>query len=258
MTRPRLRVALGLAVLVAAADGFLVWGRGLATPVGAERATALLTAPATPAAGGPRPPAGVYRYRTSGGERIDRFGVARRYPTETVRVITWRGGCRWRETVPIFDQHVETYDFCARDGDARDLAFATRLTFFLVPGVQRFACAPLGARLLAGARPGAARRWRCVEGGSVSENTTTYLGTETVHTAVGRAAARHLRLVAALSGRSSGGAVRDLWLDRDGLVLREERRVSLRVRSGFVGLLAYDERASFVLAGRPAARPGNR
>ena len=62
---------------------------------------------------------------------------------------------------------------------------------------------------------------------------------------------RHLRLVTALSGRSSGGAVRDLWLDASGLVVREQREVSLQVRSGFVGRLTYEERASFLLSARP-------
>jgi hypothetical protein len=37
-------------------------------------------------------------------------------------VISWRGGCRWRETVPIFTEHVETYDFCASGADADDFA----------------------------------------------------------------------------------------------------------------------------------------
>ena len=37
----------------------------------------------------------------------------------------------------------------------------------------------------------------------------------------------------------------------DGLVVKEEREVSLKVRSGVVGLLTYDERASFLLTGRP-------
>jgi hypothetical protein len=152
-----LRVAVALAVVVAGADGFLLWARGLATPVGPERAAAsYLAGEGGPAGGtvpGPRPPAGVYRYRTSGYERIDRFGVERAYPAETVRVVTWRGGCRWRETVPIFTQHVETYDFCAGGADAEDFASSTSLTYFLVPGVQRFACAPVGRRLLAGQRP---------------------------------------------------------------------------------------------------------
>jgi hypothetical protein len=235
-----LRVALALAVVVAGAAGFLLWARGLATPVGPEQAAASFLAPAAPAAGlsGPRPPAGVYRYRTSGHERIDRFGVDRAYPAETVRVVSWRGGCRWRETVPIFAQHVETYDFCATGRDAEDFASSTRLTYFLVPGSQRFACAPVGRRLLSGRPPGAARSWRCV-------------GPETVQTGTGPVATRHLRLITALSGQSSGGAVRDLWLDRDGLVVREERQVELRVRSGFVGLLTYRERASFLLSGRP-------
>jgi hypothetical protein len=248
-----LRVALALAVVVAGANGFLLWARGLATPVAPEGAAASYLAGPAPAGDlpGPRPPAGVYRYRTTGYERIDRFGVERAYPAETVRVITWRGGCRWRETVPVFTQHVETYDFCATGGDAEDFAYSTSLTYFLVPGVQRFACAPTGRRLLSGRRPGAARSWRCVEGTSVSVNTTVFVGRETVRTDAGPVATRHLRLLTALSGQSTGGAVRDLWLDADGLVIKEERQVGLRVRSGFVGLLTYEERASFLLTGRP-------
>jgi hypothetical protein len=253
-----LKAAVGVALLLAAADGFLLWGRGLATPVGPRPAAGrYLAGPDAPVTPGVRPPAGVYRYRTSGAERVDRFGVVRAYPAETVRVVSWRGGCRWRETVPLLAEHVETYDFCSQGGDARDLAFSTRLRFFLVPGVQQFACAPLGRRRLAGARPGAALRWRCQEGGSVAWNTTTYLGSETVATGLGPARARHLRLVLALSGRSTGAAVRDLWLDRDGLVLKEQRQVALRVRAPFVGVLGYQERASFVLDGRPAAQGGN-
>jgi hypothetical protein len=193
----------------------------------------------------------VYRYRTSGHERVDRFGVDRAYPAETVRVISWRGGCRWRETVPIFAQHVETYDFCATGADAEDFASSTSLTYFLVPGVQRFACAPVGRRLLTGRPPGSARSWRCVQGSSVSANTTLFLGPETVQTPAGPVPTRHLRLLTALSGRSSGGAVRDLWLDPDGLVVKEERQVELRVHAPFVGLLTYRERASFLLSGRP-------
>jgi hypothetical protein len=259
-TRPRgrpparrlLRAAVAVGLLVAAADAFLLWGRGLATPVGPERAAAsFLGAQPGGQLPGPRPPAGVYRYRTSGYERIDRFGVDRAYPAETTRVISWRGGCRWRETVPIFTQHVEAYDFCAGGDDADDFAYSTSLTYFLVPGTQRFACAPVGRRLLTGRRPGGSRSWRCVEGASVSVNTTVYLGRETVRTDAGPVATRHVRLVAALSGRSSGGAVRDLWLDPDGLVVKEERQVSLKVGSAFVGLLTYDERASFLLSGRP-------
>ena len=248
-----LRVALALAVVVAGANGFLLWARGLATPVGPERAAAGYLAAPPPSGDlpGPRPPAGVYRYRTSGYERIDRYGVERRYPAETVRVVTWRGGCRWRETVPVFTQHVETYDFCAAGADAEDFASATSLTYFLVPGVQRFACAPTGRRLLTGARPGASRSWRCVQGTSASVNTTVFVGRETVSTPAGPVPTRHLRLLTALSGQSEGGAVRDLWLDADGLVVKETREVSLKVRSGFVGLLAYDERASFLLTGRP-------
>jgi hypothetical protein len=250
----RLRAALLVALVVAGADGFLLWARGLATPVGPEQAAARFVAAGPAPAGaaaGPRPAPGVYRYRTTGYERIDRYGVERPYPAETVRVISWRGGCRWRETVAVFTEHVETYDFCADGRDADEFATSTSLTYFLVPGVQRFACAPVGRRLLSGRRPGATRTWRCVEGASTAVTTTVYVGPETVRTGAGPVAARHLRLLTALTGRSAGGALRDLWLDADGLVVKEERQVSLEVRSGFVGRLRYREEASFLLDARP-------
>ena len=91
-----------------------------------------------------------------------------------------------------------------------------------------------------------------VQGTSVSANTTIYVGPDTVQTATGPVATRHLRLITALSGQSSGGAVRELWLDPDGLVVKEQRQVNLRVRSGFVGLLTYQEQATFLLTGRPS------
>ncbi len=176
-----LRALLAVAVLVAAGDGFLLWGRTVLDPVDAASARARFLVPAaSPAGQGPRPPAGLYRYRTSGRETVDRFAVERAYPHETVRVVSDLGGCRWRETVPLFDQHTETYDFCSGGGDAREVAYATRLVYFFVPGVQRFACDPPGRRLLTGARPGTVLRWRCTAGGSSSDNTTTFVGVETV------------------------------------------------------------------------------
>jgi len=250
------RALLAVAALVAAVDGFLLWGRTVVDPVDAAGAKARFGAPAAaPAGQRPRPRAGLYRYRTSGRETVDRFAVRRTYPRETVRVVSGLGGCRWRETVPLFGQHTETYDFCSGGGDARDLAYATRLVYFFVPGVQRFACDPPGRRLLAGARPGTALRWRCrAGGGSSSDNTTTFVGVETVGGGPSAVRARHLRLTTALAGTSTGGAVRDLWLDRDGLVLRERRVVHLVVATGFVGHASYDERATFELVSRTPER----
>ena len=193
----------------------------------------------------------MYRYRTSGYERVDRFGIDRAYPAETVRVISWRGGCRWRETVPIFTQHVETYDFCAGGADADDFASSTSLTYFLVPGVQRFACAPVGRRLLTGQPPAAPAAGAASRAPRSRPTPPSTSAPRPSRPPAGPVATRHLRLLTALSGQSSGGAVRDLWLDPDGLVVKEEREVSLKVRSGFVGLLTYDERASFLLTGRP-------
>jgi hypothetical protein len=117
--------------------------------------------------------------------------------------------------------------------------------------LERGAPVPAGRRLLTGHPPGTTRPWRCVQGPSVSTNTTILVGPETVPTDTGPVPTRHLRLLTTLSGRSSGGAVRDLWLTPDGLVIKEEREVSLRIHAPFVGVLTYQERANFVLASRP-------
>ena len=256
MSAAGLRALLAVGLLVAAADGFLLWGRTVLAPVDVAAARARFPqSPADPAGPGPRPAAGVYRYRSGGHETVDRFSVDRAYPGETVRVITDLGGCHWRETVPVFDQHTETYDFCSGGGDARDLAYATSLTYFFVPSVQRFACDPPGRRLLTGARPGALLRWRCTEGRSSSDNTTTFVGTEAVAVGSATVRARHLRLTTALAGTSTGGAIRDLWLDGDGLVLRERRLVHLVVATTFVGHTTYDEQATFELVSRTPVRP---
>ena len=155
--------------------------------------------------------------------------------------------------MPIFTEHVEkVYDFCAGGADADDFASSTSLTYFLVPGVQRFACAPVGRRLLTGRAPGSSRSGAASTAPRSRPTPPSTSAPRPSRPAPARSSAtRHLRLLSALSGQSSGGAVRDLWLDRDGLVVKEERQVALRVRSGFVGLLSYEEQASFLLTRRP-------
>ena len=251
-----LGVATALALVVAVADGFLLWARGLATPVGAEGAAASYLAGQGGPAGGP--PAGP-------------AAAGRGLPLPDQRVRADRP-VRGRAGLPGGDGpggHLAGRLPLARDrahlhparGDLRLLRHRRRRRRLrlldqpdLLPGAGRPA-----VRLRPG-RPAPAHRPppRATPGAGAasraprsSANTTVYVGPETVQTAAGPVATRHVRLLTALSGQSSGGAVRDLWLDRDGLVVKEDREVSLKVRSVFVGLLTYDERASFLLAGRP-------
>lgn len=212
-------VGAGLA-LVLSTDAFLLYGTYVAHPVSAREAVARFRAAPGPAlARGPH--AGVYLYDTTGFSRVSTFGARREYPRVSARIVRPDAGCGWHEEVPLFDEHVETYHYC----DGGLAAFGTRLTYFLVPGVMALECYAA----------------RC-EGSGVTA-TVSYADE-------GFDRARNCSLVTVttvLRGGATGGAVRRLCLDADGLVRSEERSVGIRVRSAFVGDVDYVEQATFTL-----------
>lgn len=222
---PRL-VGAGLA-LVLATDAFLVYGARVAHPVSSADAVARFRSSPGPAdvAG---PPRGVYLYDTTGYSRVSSLGVRRAYPEVTARIV--RGhACGWREEVPIFDEHVETYDHCG----ATDTGFGTRLTYFFVPAVTSFTC----------------------QVGSCADDEHDV--TATMTTAIDRSGSATVggvpqfcerrTITTLLRGSNTGAAIRRLCVAPSGLVLSEERSVSVVVRSAFVGRVRYTEEATFRL-----------
>lgn len=216
--RSLLAVALGLA-LVLGTDAFLLYGSHVAHPVSAREAVSRFRSSPGPAvAGGPR--AGVYLYDTEGYSRVSAFGVRRAYPRVSARIV--RGhGCGWREEVPLFAEHVETYDHCGGE----QTGFGTRLSYFLVPSESSYACAAAACR-----------------GPGVTATLTVSAGGDDA-----RLGCRRVTLTTVLRGDVTGGAVRRLCVAPSGLVVREERSVGVRVRSAFVGDVDYVERATFAL-----------
>lgn len=198
---------------------------------------------------GTRPPEGVYRYATTGYATLDRLGVDRRYPRETARVVTHGPGCQWRETVPVFDEHVETYSACARGGDQLDTGFGTRLVYFLVPNVADVVCATAGTRTGHAMAPGAARAFACAGTGLRVDGRAVYDGEGTAVVGGLPVACRRVTVTTVLRGSNEGGAVRELCTEpRTGLVLTERRNVGITAVSPFVGRVVYVEEATFALA----------
>lgn len=222
---PRL-VGAGLA-LVLATDAFLVYGARVTHPVSSADALRRFRASPGPAdvAG---PPRGVYLYDTTGWSHVSSLGVRRTYPKVTARIV--RGhACGWREEVPVFDEHVETYDHCG----AVETGFGTRLTYFFVPAETAFTCV-VGA---------------CTDDehdvtATLQESAAT-VGEVEVGGTVQPCERRTITTI--LRGSNTGAAVRRLCLAPSGLVLHEERSVSIAVRSAFVGLVQYTEQATFSL-----------
>ncbi len=241
-TRHRL-VAFGVLVAVGI-PAFLVGGRYWVDAIDPSEAVARFRAAgpsaAAPVAGLPVP--GVYRYRTTGGERISLFDYRRHYSPVTVRIVT-RYGCGVREQQWFLVQHLEYYDRCA----SALPSYGTDIAYWWTHGTQAFKCTS-GSFDGADLAPGGRSNWECRDEDTKAAQTVEYVADEPVEVAGRTTMARHTRWTTVFSGATDGGAVVDDWFaPTDGLVLREERHIGLRVGSPFVGRLTYADNSTYEL-----------
>lgn len=195
------------------------------------------------------PAPGVYRYRTTGGERISFLDYKRSYSATTVRIVT-RHGCGVREEQRFLVQHVEYYDRC---GDSL-VGYGTDIAYWWTHGTQDFRCesGSFDGRAM---RAGEVSAWECSDEDTRAEQTTTYLADEEVVVGGRTMPSRHTRWVTKFSGATVGSAVVDDWFDpATGLVLREERNIGLKVGSGFVGDVTYIDVSTYTLESTAPAR----
>lgn len=199
---------------------------------------------------GVRPPAGVHYYRTTGYAKVNRLGIERRYPAITARLVRHGPGCQWQEEVAIFTEHFETYSACAQGREQVDTGFGTRLSYFFVPGVTDLVCDAGLTRTGVLLRPDQPVRASCRDDDNDvrAEVTTTFLGAGTATVGDDDVPCNRLRVVSALTGSTVGVADRTLCTTRDtGLVLTEERAVSVVTDSAFIGRVTYTEQAEFAI-----------
>lgn len=245
LSRANRRRLVALAVTVAVgAPAFLFGGRYWVHPVGLDDAVARFRAAgadaAAPVEGLPVP--GVYRYRTTGGERVSFLDYQRDYSPVTMRIVT-RRGCGVRETQLFLVQHVEYYDRC----DGRLVTYGTDIAYWWTHGTQDFRCDG-GSFDGSAMRPGDRVEWTCADEDTRAAQVTEYVGDEEVEIDGRRVPARHTRWTTVFSDATEGTAVVDDWFDpRTGLVLVERRNIGLRVGSPFVGDLAYIDVSEYVL-----------
>ncbi|MEA2715815.1 MAG: hypothetical protein QOI99_132 [Actinomycetota bacterium] len=230
--------------MVVGGPAFLIGGTHWEHAVDRDEAVARFRA-AGPAAGAPGPGLpvpGVYRYRTTGGERVSFLDYRREYPAVTPRVVT-RRGCGIREEQLFLVQHIEYYDRCGE----RLVGYGTDIAFWWTHGTQDFACTG-GSFDGAGMKPGDRVGWECHDEDTRAGQTTEYLADETVEVDGRPLPARHTRWTTAFEGATKGTAVVDDWFDvATGLVLRETRTIGLRVGSPFVGDISYIDVSEYVL-----------
>ena len=241
-------MALVLLVVVGA-PAFLLGGRLWVGDVDLDEALAKFRAAGREAtAAGPvgpgLPEPGVYRYRTTGGERISFLNYRRDYSPTTMRIVT-RHGCGVREQQWFVVQHVEYYDRCPGGELA---AYGTDIAYWWTHGTQDFRCAAGGSFDMTGYRDGDRVRWTCRDEDTRAAQTTERVGMEEVVVDGQPIQAGHTRWTTVFTGATKGTAVVDDWFQPEtGLVLKERRAIGLRVGSPFVGSVGYVDTSEFTL-----------
>lgn len=233
-----------VALVILGVPAFLLggtyWRHGVDRDQAVARFRAEPPAAREPVAGLPEP--GVYRYRTTGGERVSFLDYDRDYPAVTHRVVT-RRGCGVRELQLFLVQHVEYYDRCG----GTLAGYGTDIAFWWTHGTQDFTCTG-GSFDGAGMGKGEAVTWECHDEDTRAVQTTDFIGEADVAVAGDLRRARHVRWTTVFEGATTGAATVEDWFDIEtGLVLKETRNIGLRVGSPFIGDLGYIDVSQYEL-----------
>jgi hypothetical protein len=206
--------------------------------------------------GGRLPPAGVYAYRTSGGEELSFGGIGRQFPAASQMIVTDGGGCTTMTWVPL-EQHTESLAVCPRpDGAYRVTSMSS---YEMIAGVQTTTVihCPAGTYLVP-PDPAAGKRWHTTCSATGHQKVTVsglVVGESAVDVGGRRLPALHTRLTLRFSGSESGTNPNNYWLSEgDALVLRQRETVDLSQDAGPLGSVRYGETMAIGLRSLEPAR----
>ena len=187
------------------------------------------------------PPPGVYRYRTSGEERLSLGGIDRSFPGLTQMIVD-ESNCATVSWAPLME-HIEGLVECPSAGDGT--AMASAMTDEQIAGIRTVETVhcPMTAYLVPpDASPG--QRWYATchaSDGSVAF-TGEVVGTGSVTVDRRKVPALHTRVTLFYSGKESGVNPTDYWFSmRSRLILREHETVDVGQENGPLGSVRYTE-----------------
>jgi len=203
-----------------------------------------------------QPPAGVYTYRGSGSEHLDKPPKTQQHgPVIPATVIDQPNGC-WDFRVDYNAAHWQSWTFCPHNGGLEDAGGATyenwNFVAFQVKTKSTMSCQStvLFRRAM---RVGDHSDGTCtgtesdVGGVTTTSGPDEFLGTEQVDVGGVTVAAYHVREDHAISGAQSGTTQDDFWLaTTNGMPLRNERKYVVKSESP-IGPVTYTEAGSFAL-----------
>jgi hypothetical protein len=233
-------------LLVAAVIAFFVFFQNGGTPVSVNEALHAFRHQRGGVVGSAAlPPAGVYVYRTVGGEMLNLPNGDRSYPDRTTVTVT-ASGCgvalRWTALV----EHVEEYDLCLGTGHALVMSSSsTTETFFGVESREAVSCSPTSYL-----RPPDARPWTlaCAAPGIDWRGTGAVVGLEQVRVGRQLIPAIHTRVILNFTGRNTGMGPTDYWFAVDNSrLLRWVGTVDVSQGSSPLGSVHYHEKFDLLL-----------
>ncbi len=210
-------------------------------------ATAATTAPAATLS---LPAPGVYRYATTGSERVDALGgTTHAYPATTTITIT-PSTCGVQTRWDALKERWSSRQLCLGEGGIVSGAYTDFHRFYGQDDRSDWNCAP--PYVVVPAAPGAGARWTgtCTDGQGTTESTTvSVVALEDVTVAGQHVAAVHTQRVEDdVAKDGTAHTTTDQWFDmRTGLVLRETA-TSSSTTSTFVGDVHYQEQYELKIA----------
>jgi hypothetical protein len=200
------------------------------------------------------PPSGVYRYRTSGYEKLSFGGISRSFPAMSEMIVT-DSGCSTMSWEPL-QQHMEGVRVCPLD----DGAFAVRSSssYEQIAGVRNvnvIACPATTYFVPPDPRPGLRWHATCHATGQTLHLSGQIIGPSSVNVGAHKVPALHTRLTFTISGAESGTNPSDYWISMsNGLILRERETVDISQRTGPLGSIRYLEQMAISVASQAPSR----
>jgi hypothetical protein len=209
--------------------------------------TVTSAAPAAAPAAFTVPAAGVYRYRTTGGENVSVLGAHHNYPAETFAVVTHTGGCGWHVRAEVVREHVDERQMCSEPGQLLQVEQTRTVEFFGTRDGGGFVCDPAQVQHAVGDGDGATWSGSCGDGRGSAALVRTTLGTGQMTIGGVTVDVIRLRVDGTLTGFTRGTS-RDLMtvVAATGLPVIWERTVDT-VADAFGGSVRYQEQARFEL-----------
>jgi hypothetical protein len=206
-----------------------------------------------------RPSAGVYVAQGQGEERLSFPPLSGGYGAEVPITVGHEADGCWRLKVDVSDAHWQSWRFCPGDepGVLFDLGGETFQRWDLgattLDNLSTFSCDPDSILLDVTATPGTSWAERCeggnseVSGTTVSEGTSTFVGTEVRRIDGVDVETRHYRQERTLSGAQTGTTVTDWWFAVDtGLPVASVIEARADTDSP-IGAITYTEEGSWQL-----------